>query len=144
MDFPFENKSGGNFSPKFIFIWRSHIKISENCNFQTAVKIVWQVILTQNFAFRHKFRCRIRIWHPFCSRFNGYHKPRFDVENRLRELFLVHFRFSPSVFQNVWVSKTLRELGSWSSYGNIRRPPNPCQNGFLTNQILIQPVGHPY
>ena len=28
MDFPYENKSGGNFSRKFIFIWRSHIKIS--------------------------------------------------------------------------------------------------------------------
>ena len=38
MDFPYGNKSGGNFSPKFIFIWRSHIKISENGNFQTAVK----------------------------------------------------------------------------------------------------------
>ena len=38
-------------SPRPIhFIWRSHIKISENGNFQTAVKIVWQVILTQNFA----------------------------------------------------------------------------------------------
>ena len=45
MDFPYENKSGGNFSPKFIFIWRSHIKIRENSNFQTAVKIVWQVAL---------------------------------------------------------------------------------------------------
>ena len=58
MDFLHENKSGGNFSPKFIFIWRSHIKISENGNFQTAVKIVWQV-LTEKFAFRHKFPCRI-------------------------------------------------------------------------------------
>ena len=48
MDFPYENKSGGNFSRKFIFIWRSHIKISENGNFQTAVKIVCQVVLTQN------------------------------------------------------------------------------------------------
>ena len=85
MDFPYENKSGGNFPPKFIFIWKSHIKISENGNFQTAAKIVWQVVLTQNFAFRQKFRCRIRIWHPFCFRFNGFHKPRSDVENRLRE-----------------------------------------------------------
>ena len=59
MDFRYENKSGGNFSPKFIFIWRSHIKISENGNFQTDVKIVWQVVLTKNFAFRHKFPCRI-------------------------------------------------------------------------------------
>ena len=55
MDFSYEKRSGGNFFPKFIFIWRSHIKISENGNFQTAVKIVWQAILTQNFAFRHKF-----------------------------------------------------------------------------------------
>ena len=59
MDFQNENKSGGNFPPKFIFIWRNHVKISENGNFETAVKIVWQVVLTQNFAFRHKFRCRI-------------------------------------------------------------------------------------
>ena len=51
MDFLHENKSGGNFSPKFIFIWRSHIKISENGNFQTAVKIVWQVVLTEKFVF---------------------------------------------------------------------------------------------
>ena len=85
MGFPYENKSGET-SPKFIFIWRSHIKISENFNFQTAVEIVWQLILTQNFAFTHTFRCRMRIWHPFCSRLNGYHRPRFDVENRLREL----------------------------------------------------------
>ena len=80
MEFPYENKSGENFSPKFIFIWRSHTKISENGNFQTAVKIDWQVVLTQNFAFRHKFRCRISVWHSFCFRFNGYHKPRSDVE----------------------------------------------------------------
>ena len=50
MDFPYQNKSGETFPPKFIFIWRSHIKILENSNFQTAVKIVWQVLLTQNFA----------------------------------------------------------------------------------------------
>ena len=37
--------------PKFIFIWRSHIKMSVNGNFQTAVKIIWQVVLTWNFAF---------------------------------------------------------------------------------------------
>ena len=30
-------------------------KILENGNFQTAVKIVWQVMLTQNFAFRLSF-----------------------------------------------------------------------------------------
>ena len=90
MDFPYENKSGGNFFPKFIFVWRSHVKISENGNFQTVVNMVWQVVLSQNFAFRHKFRCRISIWHPFCFRFNGYHKPRSDVENRLQE-------FSPYV-----------------------------------------------
>ena len=53
MDFPYENKSGRNFSPKFIFIWRSHVKILENGNFQTAVKIIWQVVLTQNFAVGH-------------------------------------------------------------------------------------------
>ena len=43
MDFPIREQleSGGNFFPKFIFIWRSHIKISENGNFQTAVEIVW-------------------------------------------------------------------------------------------------------
>ena len=34
-----------NLGDKFIFIWRSHIKISENSNFQTAVQIVWQVVL---------------------------------------------------------------------------------------------------
>ena len=77
------------FFKNYIYVWtfhiKSHIKISENRNFQTAVKIVWQVVLTQNFAFMHKFRCRIWIWHPFCFRFNGYHKPRSDVENRLRE-----------------------------------------------------------
>ena len=82
--FHMKTNLGETFSPKFIFMWRSHIKISENGNFQRAVKIVWQVVLTKNFAFRHKFRCRIWIWHPFCFRFNGYHKPRPDVENRLR------------------------------------------------------------
>ena len=48
MVFPYEN----NFSPKFIFLWRSHIKISENGSLQTAVKVVRQVVLTQNFASR--------------------------------------------------------------------------------------------
>ena len=76
----------GKLPPKFIFIWRSHVKILENGNFQTAVKIVWQVVLTQYFVFRNKFQCRIWIWHQFCFRFNGYHKPRSDAENRLREL----------------------------------------------------------
>ena len=126
MDFPYENKSGGNFSPKFIFIWRSHIKILENSNFQTAVQIVWQVVLTQNFAFRHKFRCRIWIWHSFCFRFNGYHKPRNDVENRLREFekslnngFLLNFfntfRFWMSIHKlRVWHlnhSSPIKSLG---------------------------------
>ena len=92
MDFPYENKPGENFFPQsFIFIWRSHLKISGNGNFQTAVKIVWHVGMTQNFAFRHKLRRRIWIWHPFCFRFNGYHKPRSDVENRVRESFGTHF-----------------------------------------------------
>ena len=98
VDFPHENKSGGNISPKFIFIWRSHIKILENSNFQTAVKIVWQVVFTENFEFRHKFRCRIWIWHPFCFRFNGYYKPRSDVENRLREL--IDFAVSAVKYSN--------------------------------------------
>ena len=60
MDFPYENKSRGNFFPPSSFlIGEAIIKISEKGNFQTAVKIVWQVVLIQNFAFRHKFRCRI-------------------------------------------------------------------------------------
>ena len=41
---------GETFSNNFIFIWRSqsHIKISENGNFQTAANIVWQVVSAQN------------------------------------------------------------------------------------------------
>ena len=38
-------------SPKFIFIWRSHIKISENDNFQTAMKIVRQQNLQEGISF---------------------------------------------------------------------------------------------
>ena len=46
-------------SPDFSRIrWTVHM-ILENGNFQTAVKIAWQVALTQNFAFRHKFPCKI-------------------------------------------------------------------------------------
>ena len=47
MDFRYENKNLGETFPQ------------ENGNFQTAVKIVRQVVLTQNFAFTRKFRCRI-------------------------------------------------------------------------------------
>ena len=67
MDFPYENKSGGTLFPQVHFYMEKPYKISENGNFQTAVKIVWQVVLTQNFAFRHKVRCRISIWHHFVS-----------------------------------------------------------------------------
>ena len=46
---------GEAFSPQVHFYMEKPYKISENVNFQTAVKIVSQVVLTQNFAFRHKF-----------------------------------------------------------------------------------------
>ena len=51
MDFPYQNKSGETFPPSSFL----YGKISENGNFQTDIKIVWQVVLAQNFAFRHKF-----------------------------------------------------------------------------------------
>ena len=54
MDFPYENKCGGNFPPNGPSSF-CYGKISENVNFQAAVKVVWQAVLTQNFAFGISF-----------------------------------------------------------------------------------------
>ena len=148
MDFPYENKSGGNFFPPSSFLsarWGSHIKISENGNFQTAVKIVWQVVLTQNFAFRQKFRCRIRIWHPFYFRFNGFHKPRSDVENRLRESDSIQrkFHWIGIAFTNIWIAflSCSYVAGYDSGYPYKLYADRPCiywwfECGVIKNMIL--------
>ena len=40
---------------------------------------------------------KILIWHPLCFKFDGYHWPRFDVENRLREHKFLHLLFECEV-----------------------------------------------
>ena len=49
-------------------------------------------------------------------------------------LFSVYFRFQ-QVFFRVFESVKLNDLGSRSSYGNVRRPANSYEDLLLTNQI---------
>ena len=121
---------------------------------KTANQVIQQLTSIKNFGMYWELfqklvkKCFSGMWYKsifqmFSDNFYFSESPEI-FRNIFRESFQIFciFSFFTACFSRTFESVKVHELGSWSSYSNIRRSTNPYEEWPSTNQTLILFIQH--